>query len=309
MELASALLATPIEDEDLARVVAAARICQLDERGIDDATRLALRYRLVSPHTHYLLVDERVAADKAIDMSHLHKVAQMPPAGWGGLGGPLRSSERLCLFETRAIEYNAGGPLDWSDIDVPPGADIRFSVADGPDVEPTVNMLAEWFGKSERVFRQASYWSDGPEGHGLTPLGLAELLQITPTSAWPSSYAGLRRFGLGMQVVEWLELVGALTSPEEEVVAAFLHLMSQVEVQRSLASGDGVEQAFADVLARMSTSKGSPAGTIAAPSDMVLMGRIAYALKEAARDRWPDAVLQMLPPTDTPTMNLTTAVK
>jgi len=67
----------------LARLGAARKLMNLEEIL---ATELAVRYQLISPYTHYLVVDERNMANKAEDLPTLRKVPQMLAAGWGGVG-------------------------------------------------------------------------------------------------------------------------------------------------------------------------------------------------------------------------------
>jgi len=50
------------------------------------ATQLALRYRLASPYTNWLVIAERAADEKADGMPALRKVPQTLAAGWGGVG-------------------------------------------------------------------------------------------------------------------------------------------------------------------------------------------------------------------------------
>jgi Ca-activated chloride channel family protein len=67
----------------VARVAAAARL-----KGADDVAGLqtALRYRLVSPWTNWLVVAPRAEGEKARDIPALRKVQQTLAAGWGGVG-------------------------------------------------------------------------------------------------------------------------------------------------------------------------------------------------------------------------------
>ena len=73
----------------LARLAAAMELPQLDKAQIVD---LATRYQLISQHTHYLIIDERVEADKARELPELRKVPQMLAAGWGGSGTVMNAS-------------------------------------------------------------------------------------------------------------------------------------------------------------------------------------------------------------------------
>ena len=73
----------------VARLAAAARL-----KEVNDATGLetALRYRLVSPWTNWLVVAERPEGEQAQDIPELRKVPQTLAAGWGGVGQVLACS-------------------------------------------------------------------------------------------------------------------------------------------------------------------------------------------------------------------------
>jgi Ca-activated chloride channel family protein len=67
----------------VARLAASARLKELDRAaGVDQA----VRYRLVSPWTNWLVVAERPEGEKALDIPALRKVPQTMAAGWGGTG-------------------------------------------------------------------------------------------------------------------------------------------------------------------------------------------------------------------------------
>ncbi len=68
----------------VARVTAAARLTELDDVA---GLATALRYRLVSPWTNWLVIAPRTEEDKAQDIPALRKVPQTLAAGWGGVGG------------------------------------------------------------------------------------------------------------------------------------------------------------------------------------------------------------------------------
>jgi Ca-activated chloride channel family protein len=56
------------------------------------ARELAVAHRLVTRHTHAVLVHERAEADKPKDESVLHRVKSMLAAGWGATGSVLASN-------------------------------------------------------------------------------------------------------------------------------------------------------------------------------------------------------------------------
>lgn len=67
----------------VARLAASARMKELDDRA---GRETALRYRLVSPWTNWLVIAERPEGEKAQDLPALRKVPQTLAAGWGGVG-------------------------------------------------------------------------------------------------------------------------------------------------------------------------------------------------------------------------------
>ncbi|MDQ5910513.1 MAG: Ca-activated chloride channel [Pseudomonadota bacterium] len=74
----------------------------------EEATALAVQYQLVTPHTHFLMVDIR--AEKAEDLPELRTVPHILAAGWGGTG-------RMAARSTaRPIACDASVELDYLDI-------------------------------------------------------------------------------------------------------------------------------------------------------------------------------------------------
>ena len=67
----------------VARIAASARMKELDKTAALDT---ALRYRLVSPWTNWLVIDVRADGEKSLDLPGLRKVPQTLAAGWGGVG-------------------------------------------------------------------------------------------------------------------------------------------------------------------------------------------------------------------------------
>ncbi|MCC6869904.1 MAG: VWA domain-containing protein, partial [Burkholderiales bacterium] len=67
----------------VARVAAAARLTEADDV---IGLQTALRYRLISPWTNWLVVAPRSEEEKALDIPALRKVPQTLAAGWGGTG-------------------------------------------------------------------------------------------------------------------------------------------------------------------------------------------------------------------------------
>jgi Ca-activated chloride channel family protein len=78
----------------VARLAASARLKEMDRAaGLEQA----LRYRLVSPWTNWLVVAARSDGQKAFDIPALRKVPQTLAAGWGGMGAmaPRASADSM----------------------------------------------------------------------------------------------------------------------------------------------------------------------------------------------------------------------
>jgi Ca-activated chloride channel family protein len=109
--------------DDLPRIAAARRVAALDALTNQDprtlwnqdeveqeqakldqaqalAPALALEHRLVSRHTHAVLVHRRDEADKPEDESLLHRVQSMLAAGWGNSGRVAKSPAKTLMAST-----------------------------------------------------------------------------------------------------------------------------------------------------------------------------------------------------------------
>lgn len=230
----------------LSRVAAAARLAALTPDDAhadaqDEGVRLAVDYQLVSDQTNFLLIHERAAADKAGQMPSLHQERPMLAAGWGGVGSVYASTSRV-----NAIVRDLSAQMSRSPVRQIEGRALRFvnlsrstgfgSFWDDPD------SAAPSGPAKPRIDRDdPRYWTRSEFYVGLTPLGLQEWLRINPEAQWPATYAGLRKIGLGNQVVEWVELSlsGCLGEgiTEEEVVQYFLDVMAGKDVQRVILAG------------------------------------------------------------------------
>jgi len=99
------LPATTDRFSTIARLAASGRLKELDAHA---GLETALRYRLVSPWTNWLVIAERPEAEKAQALSALRKVPQTLQAGWGGVGTVHRSLSMSSgpLF-SRSVAYHA----------------------------------------------------------------------------------------------------------------------------------------------------------------------------------------------------------
>jgi len=229
-----------------------------------EAKQLAVAYQLVTDETNFLLVHQRDEESKSADIPELHKVDQMMAAGWGGMGSVLWSRTGGFL-ETRAVSYRAESSLDWGNADTPMVLRRSRSVDRG----------------------NSRYWSHSGDYVGLTPLGLSEWLRTTPVTGWPKTYSELRQIGLGIWVVDWLELIMATREdgvlPEQTVVGTFLYVMSRRETrQRLMTVAQQIKALFA--------SKADAADTRV---DMQLAEEMMAVLVDMTADTWPDRVYEL----------------
>lgn len=96
----------------VARVAAAARLKEADDV---PGLQTALRYRLVSPWTNWLLVAPRSEDRKATDIPALRKVPQTLAAGWGGAGSVAMSAADGIMLSIRADVAACEYDSSWSE--------------------------------------------------------------------------------------------------------------------------------------------------------------------------------------------------
>ena len=92
-ELPLSMPHVPESAGDISTVARLAASARMKEFGASAGLETALRYRLVSPWTHWLVVAERAENEKAQDLPALRKVPQTLAAGWGGTGHVME-----CLY-------------------------------------------------------------------------------------------------------------------------------------------------------------------------------------------------------------------
>jgi Ca-activated chloride channel family protein len=73
-----------------------------------EATALAVRYQLISPHTNYLAIVTRAEQARSTSLPQLRKVPQMLAAGWGGAGSSfaLESPSIFDVTSSSQISYD-----------------------------------------------------------------------------------------------------------------------------------------------------------------------------------------------------------
>ena len=273
--------------EALTKLVGMARIDALKADWLPEnftqVAQLAVTYQLVTDHTNFLLIHQRVEAEKPVDMPELHKVDQMVPAGWGGMG-TVKDNAAYIMRRVRspspAMFYTKIHGA-WDDT-------VKFCALD--------TLVPDFLRKQTNTINHGDkrYWSDSSGYSGLTPLGLSEWLRITPLADWPQTYQELLKAGLGAWVVEWIELVIAIhedqSLPEQSVVEAFLYVMSQRDTRESMMKSLGLVQSVKVTARRLNRLFSQGAVTTRPTFDARLVENISLALDGMTADAWPDAI-------------------
>ena len=279
--LATDLAANLTESNALARVAAAVYVRSLGHAA--EAVELAVAYQLVTDRTNFLLVHARAEGEAPTDLPELHKVAQMLPAGWGGVGSVLGAPPSPSLGFSRTTR-------GWGDAD----GDIAFCLSE-PDLDHLD--LPAFLRRDADDLPPPAKPHPGPakrDGRWLTPFGLSDWLRQTPRARWPRSYAELQRIGLGPWVIDWLELaIGPdATEPlaEEAVIASFLYILSQPDLFEPLTALRKTGAGLKAIAARQRSPVGSGVSTQAPGIDIALTERLIAALDGITAETWPDAV-------------------
>ena len=312
-EIGCAAFAGELEAADtLARMAAAVRLRSSGTGALTattpDAAAMAVAYQLVTEKTNFLLVHERADGEKAIDMPELQKVPQMVPAGWGGIG-TVRFSRSSGILASR-VSVNAPDmqvmsvPAVWRTVRTP-ASSLQSGSMDDFEVPAFLRSQADdrtlpaFLRKRDQIIdhQDPRYWARSEHYEGLTPLGVSEWLRITPASQWPSTYMGLRQMGLGVGLVDWLELAVASQAgavhAEAKVVEAFLYLMSRRDTYESLAKSEGLMGALQSTVLRLrEVLAGGPAATPTSV-DLKLVEAMVAGLDGMTTSTWPDRVFEL----------------
>ena len=271
-----------------------------------DAAALAVAYQLVTEKTNFLLVHERAEGEKAIDMPELQKVQQMVPAGWGGMGSLSYSrSGAIAPGSARCNPTNASSksiPSVWRTLRTP-AASVSADDIDDLDIPAFLRKQSDVtqaeVSKLHQIMsrKDGRYWVRSENYKGMTPLGLSEWLQLTPSREWPTTYEGLRQLGLGDWLVDWLELVmGAhdgTAHAEHKVIYAFLFLISREDTLASLNQSEGMVVTFKSMGMWLSTERRREPLATSEDVEPALVEAMAKELNGMTATAWPEGVISL----------------
>jgi Ca-activated chloride channel family protein len=286
----------------LARMVAFSRYAQIApskdkllESMTSTAQELAVQYQLVTDETNFILVHERAANEKALEMPEAHQVAQMMPAGWGGTGSVRSSiaalsisysmappdSNASVLFSNKAV--SEASP-DYASMATPSvwrtnrtAVSARSSNANLGDLDDYD--LPAFLRKQSDDAPQYRYRMAADDA-GISPAEFSDWLQAHSPSEWPKSYANLRNMGLGMALCEWLELEIGMGEDEAAVVRAFIAVVQSFGFTTGRGIGKAISAIKGIIQAEKPTLPDSQLGTL-----------VRTVLNGLQASKWPESVL------------------
>jgi Ca-activated chloride channel family protein len=285
----------------LARMVAFAQYAQatpgkdrLAEGVLSTVQELAVQYQLVTDETNFILVHERSAEEKALEMPEAHQVPQMLAAGWGGTGSVRLSNAASNIsysmaapvaasvaFSNKAVseasqDYGSmATPSVWRTNRAPVAAKARaLSTVTGGGFEIPAFLRKQ----VDDVPLKGSYGA--ADDSGITPAEFSDWLLAHKPSQWPHFYAELRNIGLGLALCEWLELEIGAGKDEATVVGEFI----AVVLGFGFTTGYGFGKALQVIKSAIRPEKQMPI-------DAELSATIGARLHGLQTAKWPDAVL------------------
>ena len=284
----------------LARVVAYAQYAESSltrkslgiSGNLSKSQELAVQYQLVTDETNFILVHERDASEKALEMPDSHKVPQMMPAGWGGTGSISYSRRQnadhfsidACVTESTVRYSNKSTSADYASMATPSvwrtnrssaAAKVDALSSGGMDDYSIPAFLRKQADDSPAYMRRSA-----PQDAGVTPAEFADWLNAHAQSKWPDTFDALRDIGLGLSICEWLELEVGQGWEEAVVVRSFIAVVlgfkfsSSIGIRKAVQSIRGVIQ-----------SEIQPTG---APE---LTAAIHVGLQGLQASKWPAAVV------------------
>ena len=213
------IVATPSLDttndlSTVARIAASARMGELDETAALDT---ALRYRLVSPWTNWLVIDVRADGEKSLDLPALRKVPQTLAAGWGGNRAISACRISACLSMPTFLPLQSASIPDGEDLSADPELPEPFlrlltAIEDDPSMleyNRAMDLLkrAGILQELDNLFRQAT--DLGLNVDGVAVIILAALLRGPLITFLPSetraAVASLQSFA-GQSMAELAEI-------------------------------------------------------------------------------------------------------
>jgi Ca-activated chloride channel family protein len=294
--------------DTLSRMAASERLRSLPDEATREksaeSVRLALAYELVTEHTNFLLVHARAVGEKATDMPDLRTVAQMVPAGWGGIGtaalagrganvgmplmsAPLDAGPPLApvvRYQRRALHATVAMPDDCFDsLDIPTFLRrMPIDAVPSSPMQPSMDRIDPGIVREPRA-------DEDP-----TPAALHRWLAATASMVWPRTYLELRRANVAPEVVDWLEYgiaSGQGRLSEQVIVRTFLYVMSRWVFFADASKTMNPKVAVASMRMGIANVPDQAEGLI----DLQLLEELVSALCTTSELQWPLCVVGRTP--------------
>ncbi|MDO8694425.1 MAG: VIT and VWA domain-containing protein [Sheuella sp.] len=291
---------TEILGNSLSRLAASVRLNETIDKKMK--VRLALDYQLVTPLTNFLMEHVRADGEKATDMPVLRKVAQMMPAGYGGMGTVdygIPSVIRNVSYRMRMPSSMVCSEEKIEDMfDIP--AFLRRGVA--PTIEKSTVLRAMATPKKKK--QNAGIVKSLKDALGLstpakdefsdlivTPLELRAWLNDHESKSWPKSIGDLMDVALPTDITDWLTQldtgVAKVVHPKPNVIRLFLEIIAIYPLAKisGLATQQQVfiERYYKLYPERQLVDLNSPSST----AHQVLLKVILEKLVTITSDKWP----------------------
>lgn len=253
---------------------------------------LAVQYQLVTDETNFILVHERDASEKALEMPEAHKVPQMLPAGWGGTGAvqfcrklddsqsgvPVFAAESSVRYSNKVASLDYGSmatPSVWRTNRSSAAARVDALSSSGMDDFQIPAFLRKQADDVSSNGRRSS-----PDDQGISPAEFSDWLNAHAASSWPKTFDALRNLGLGLSICEWLELEVGQGWEEAAVVRAFIAVVLSFNFSSNLGFRKAV-QTIKGVIQHDKQSAVSPELTVA----------IRVGMQGMHASKWPEAIV------------------
>ena len=232
----------------LSRIAASARLQETTDK--KKKVRLALDYQLVTPLTNFLMEYIRADGEKATDMPVLRKVAQMAPAGHGGLGTVdygIPSLIRNVSYARMPTDFRCSAEMIDVDYEIP--AFLRRTndaMIEKSSVMSDVSLPKKKKSKPRMLnglrdllgFKK----SDQEEFARIiiTPLEVKTWLNDNDASQWPNDLMDLIDMGLPMDIIDWLATLDKPLPADSYSIAQIVKLWLEILALYPLAKRAGL---------------------------------------------------------------------
>lgn len=217
------------DNSDVVSRIGAYERLKTDELG---NVALALEYQLISDETSMLLEHVRADEEKQTAMPSIHKIAQMVPAGWAGMGSVVDVVRHINFPVRRETtdsvdfdhEFSSKGRAEFHKKRIQKILEQKLK-------ETEANLKADKPTRKIRITDRQNplLWSDPNDRYALTPMGLSDWLITNDGLYLPDSLELLDLIGMPPSVIDWLELCfineQGVACDEELVMAVFISVM------------------------------------------------------------------------------------